>query len=174
MILDKNYHDPGIRIVRFGKSSEYGHQDYYENLGYINVYTNDSDLQSEESRHEAKERFYQEADDHLTQGGNLIISPEGTSFVSEESPGPFKMGPFNIAERATTEPDIVPIVLYNFDKRITENLLFCRILKPFKISEAKNADESLKQFVERYQQIFKNEVVRAGQDTEKLLKELTK
>jgi len=32
----------------------------------------------------------------------------------------------------------------------------------------------LKQFVHRYQQIFKNEVVRAGRDTEKLLKEMTK
>jgi len=174
MILDKNYNDPGIRTVRFGKSSEYGHQDYYENLGYITVYTGDSDLQSEQSKKEAKERFYQEAEDFLSQGINLIISPEGTSFVSEESPGPFKMGPFNIAERAIIEPYIVPIVLYNFDKRITENLLFCRILPPFRISERQLPDETLKQFVKRYQQDFKNEVVRAGIDTEKLLKELTK
>ena len=171
-ILDKHYQDPGIRTVRLGKSSEYGHQEYYENLGYINVYTNDSDLQNDASKHAAKERFYEEANHHLMNGTNLIISPEGTSFVSEESPGPFKMGPFNIAERATNEPFIVPIVLFNFDKRIAENLLFCRILKPFKISEELNDGETLKEFVQRYQQAFRKEVVNAGQDTEKLLKEL--
>ncbi len=174
MILDKHYQDPGIRTVRYGKSSEYGHQDYYQNLGYINVYTNDSDLQSDQSKNEAKERFYEEADAYLNRGINLIISPEGTSFVSEESPGPFKMGPFNIAEKATVEPYIVPIVLYNFDKRIAENLLFCRILAPFKVSDKRTSDESLKEFVSRYQKEFSIEVNRASMDTDKLLKELNK
>lgn len=173
-ILDKYYDDPGIRTVRFGKSSEYGHQEYYENLGYINVYTDDSDLQSKESKALAKERFYLEADQFLKKGINLIISPEGTSFVSEESPGPFKMGPFNIAERATDEPNIVPVVLYNFDKRITENLLFCRILPSFKISKKKQDDESLKAFVSRYHQEFSYEVFKAGNDAEILVKELNK
>ena len=174
MILHKWYQDPGIRTVRFGKSSEYGHQDYYENLGFINVYTRDSDLQSEKSKSEAKERFYNEANHYLNKGFNLIISPEGTSFTSEESPGPFKMGPFNIAERAEKEPLMVPIVLFNFDKRIAENLLFCRILKPFRISEKKYPEESLKQFVPRYRKEFRKEVIKAGEDVKKLLIEFNK
>ncbi|MEM6643002.1 MAG: cyclic nucleotide-binding domain-containing protein [Bacteroidota bacterium] len=173
MILDQHYDDPGIRTVRYGKSSEFGHQDYYDKLGYINVYTSESDLQNQESRHAAKEIFYKEAVNYLRNGENLIISPEGTSFVSEESPGPFKMGPFNIAERAITEPYIVPLILYNFDKRISENLLFCRILNPFRISEKMKESETLKNFVNRYQREFSKEVEKAGADTELLSNELT-
>ncbi|MEM6814384.1 MAG: cyclic nucleotide-binding domain-containing protein [Bacteroidota bacterium] len=172
MILYKQYNDPGIRTVRFGKSSEYGHQDYYENLGYINVYTRDSDLQNEESRDQAKELFYKEAEDHLRSGTNIIISPEGTSFLTEESPGPFKMGPFNLATKATKEPYLVPIVFCNFDKRIVENLFFCRILKPFKISEKKKEGQLLKDFVEKYQEEFSTEVNIARIKAEGLLKEL--
>lgn len=174
MILHKYYQDPGVRTVRFAKSSEYGHQDYYDNLGFINVYTRDSDLQSKKSKDEAKERFYAEANNYLKNGVSLIISPEGTSFTSEESPGPFKMGPFNIAERATKEPLMVPIVLFNFDKRVTENLLFCRILPPFKISEKKYPEETLKQFVGRYHKEFKKEVVKASADVERITIELNK
>lgn len=169
LISDKHYKDPGIRTVRYGKSSEFAHQDYYENLDYIKVYTSDSDLQDTASRLAAKERFYAQANDYLYKGINLIISPEGTSFVSEESPGPFKMGPFNIADKSKKEPLIVPIVFYNFDKRITENLFFCRVLPPFKISEKKKVDESLKAFVMRYQQDFAMEVARASRDAEKIL-----
>lgn len=173
MILDERYNDPGIRTVRYGKSVEYGHQDYYDNLGYINVYTGDSDLQDEESKSRARERFYQEAEQYLKKGANLIISPEGTSFLSEDSPGPFKMGPFNIAEQASNEPYIVPIVFYNFDKRITESLFFCRILAPFKISEQRKENESLKLFVKRYQEEFSREVEKARIDVEGLQQELS-
>lgn len=172
MILDTKYDDPGIRTVRFGKSSEYGHQDYYENLGYINVYTSDSDLQDQKSKERAKELFYEEAEHHLDAGRNIIISPEGTSFLTEESPGPFKMGPFNLASKVSNEPYLVPIVFCNFDKRIVENLYFCRILKPFKISEKKNEEQSLKDFVNEYQKEFSMEVDRARIESEQLLKEL--
>ncbi len=173
LILDKKYNDPGIRTVRFGKSSEYGHQDYYENLGYINVYTNDSDLQNKESRERAKELFYEEAENHLTAGRNIIISPEGTSFMTEESPGPFKMGPFNLATKVSNEPYIVPIVFCNFDKRIVENLFLCRILTPFKISEKRTKQQSLKDFVKEYQKEFSMEVSRTRDKAEYLQRELS-
>lgn len=172
MILDQHYDDPGIRTVRIGKSAEYGHQDYYENLGYINVYTKDSDLQDSKSREKAKEKFYNEAESYLSSGTNLIISPEGTSFVSEESPGPFKMGPFNLAAKVSKEPYLVPIVFCNFDKRIAQKLLFCRILKPFKVSERKSDKQSLKEFVATYQEEFSKEVAKARNDAERLLQEM--
>ncbi|MEM7110760.1 MAG: 1-acyl-sn-glycerol-3-phosphate acyltransferase, partial [Bacteroidota bacterium] len=169
MILDDHYDDPGIRVVRYGKSFEYGHQDYYDNLGYINVYSDDSDLKDQESREKAKEKFYEEANQYLKAGTNIIISPEGTSFASEESPGTFKMGPFNLAMEAEKEPYIVPVVFYNFDKRITENLFYCRVLRPFKISEQLREGQGLKAFVHEYQKEFAKNVVKARFDGERLL-----
>jgi len=173
LILDEKYGDPGVRTVRIGKSFEYGHQDYYENLGYINVYTKDSDLQSADSRKNAKEQFYLEAENHLKAGTNIIISPEGTSYITEESPGPFKMGPFNVATNVSDEPYLIPIVFCNFDKRINEALFFCRILKPFKISKQKPTKQSLKEFVVDYQQSFSQEVDRARRDTDGLLNQIS-
>ncbi len=169
LILNDHYNDPGIRVVRYGKGFEYGHQDYYDNLGYINVYSDDSDLKDAESRNRAKEKFYKEANEYLGAGTNIIVSPEGTSFASEESPGPFKMGPFNLAMNADKEPYIVPIVFCNFDKRITENLFYCKVLEPFKISDKKGEDQSLKAFVKAYQQEFANKVAQARMDAENLL-----
>ncbi len=43
MVLYKKYGEPGIRTVRIGQGQEYGHQNYYNNLGYINVYTKESE-----------------------------------------------------------------------------------------------------------------------------------
>lgn len=172
MILDEKYGDPGMRTVRYGKSHEYGHQEYYDNLGYLNVYTSDSDLKDKKTRDQAKERFYEQANEILENGINFIVSPEGTSFVSEESPGPFKMGPFNLAQRASQEPHIVPIVFFHFDKRITENHFYCKILEPFKISEKKSPDQSLKEFVDDYQKEFKKEVNKAGENAFELFNKL--
>ena len=169
MILEEHYGDPGIRTVRYGKSDEYGHQDYYDKLGNINVYTQDSDLKDSASRHMAKEKFYSEAGEYLTNGINFIISPEGASFSSEESPGPFKMGPFNLALKSEKEPSIVPIVFINFDKRITDKVFLCKILKPFKISEKIKEGQSLKEFVSMYRDEFAQEVALAQQEAEKQL-----
>ena len=169
LILNDHYNDPGMRVVRYGKGFEYGHQDYYDNLGYINVYSDDSDLKDDESRNRAKEKFYKEANEYLDAGINIIVSPEGTSFASEESPGPFKMGPFNLAMKADREPYIVPVVFCNFDKRITENLFYCKVLEPFKISDKKGKDQLLKAFVKAYQQEFAKNVAQVRIDADKLL-----
>ena len=160
-----------MRIVRHGKSSEYGHQDYYENLGYINVYTNDSDLENEESKEKAKLKFYSEASEHLENGTNIIVSPEGTSFITEESPGPFKMGPFNLAAQVEREPYIVPVVFCNFDKRISEKLFYCKVLTPFKVSEKIGKHQSLKEFVIAYRDVFALEVENARLHADQLLHE---
>ena len=174
LILNETYGDPGIRVVRQGKNVEYGHQDYYENLGYINVYTHDSEKQDDQSKINAKERFYEEAGEFLGYGKNIIISPEGTSFFTEESPGPFKMGPFNLATSVPKEPYLVPVVFCNFDKRITESYYYCRILKPFKISERKPDNQSLRDFVIAYQQEFAAEVENGRNKADQLLNELNR
>ena len=96
MILDRRYGDGGIRVVRHSRGSEYGHQAYYDRLGHIAVYTHESDRIEEtpEERRSRQDEFFETAGRCLKAGTNLILSPEGTSYWTEDSPGPFKPGAF--------------------------------------------------------------------------------
>ncbi|MEP4533255.1 MAG: cyclic nucleotide-binding domain-containing protein [Cyclobacteriaceae bacterium] len=136
-IIYKKYGDPGIRIVRIGRGGEYAHQDYYQRLGHIDVYTNESDpkANTKEYREEKRKEFYKTANAYLKSKTNLLISPEGTSFGTEESPGPFKSGAFRLAMSVKPEPYIVPISIANFDKRVRKNTFSVIINKPFKVSK---------------------------------------
>lgn len=154
LIVNDTYGAPGIRTVRVGDGMEYGHQDYYERLGYINVYLRG---QNEEEAPPRQHSFYEDASKHLSKGENIIISPEGTSYISEESPGPFKMGAFNLAFQ-NPNSKIVPIVLYNFDKRINGNNYYCKILPPLSIKEQVDDIEDLKGFVRNYELEYAKEV----------------
>ena len=94
MILDRRYGDGGIRVVRHSRGSEYGHQAYYDRLGHIAVYTHESD-RIEETREERQTRqyeFFEAAGGYLRAGTNLILSPEGTSYWTEDSPGAVQAG----------------------------------------------------------------------------------
>ena len=166
LILNKKYEDPGIRIVRIGRGAEYAHQEYYQRLGHIDVYTNESDPDkaNSEQRDAQRKLFYQKAGTHLSDGKNLIISPEGTSFGTEESPGPFKSGAFRLALSLPKEPLFVPVALANFDKRIRNNCFSCIILPPFKVSDylSDPSDKSaMKSFLTHYQSTFKGYVEEA-------------
>ncbi len=158
-ILLKKYGDPGLRIVRIGKGPEYAHQEYYKRLGHINVYTKDSDVFRTEKEEMDKKRhsFYLEASKYLNEGKNIIISPEGVSNPTEESPGELKAGAFKLALKTDPEPQIVPISLAYFDRRITETTFGCTIEKPFKmsdfISDPSSKDE-LKVFLNSFQKEF--------------------
>lgn len=171
MVLDAHYGEPGIRTVRIGRGQEYGHQNYYDNLGYINVFTKESENIADESSNAVKSIFYRKANEYLDQNYNLIISPEGTSYSTEESPGPFKMGAFNLAFTQEPEPYIVPVVLANFDKRILDNLFYCKILKPFKVREkmTEMGITDLKEFVLKYQELYAGYVEEARIHSSKLL-----
>lgn len=170
-ILDDRYQDPGIRTVRIGRGQEYGHQNYYNKLGYINVYTKESEVVDGNSKKETRSIFYKTASKYLREGHNLVISPEGTSYSTEESPGPFKMGIFKLAMAAEPEPYIVPLVLANFDRRIPDGLFYCKILPPFKLSEKlpTNDPESLSSFVKSYQETYKTYVQEARERADELL-----
>ena len=137
MILDRKYGDSGIRVVRHSRGTEYGHQDYYNRLGHISVYTHESDRLDEtrEQRHERQRDFYETAARHLRAGTNLILSPEGTSYWTEDSPGPFKPGAFRVAASVDPEPWIVPIAVANFDRRIHATTCVALIKPPFKVSD---------------------------------------
>ena len=170
LVLYKKYDEPGIRTVRIGKGQEYGHQNYYDNLGYINVYTKESEQPSATHKEESRSIFYSEASKHLQDYYNLIISPEGTSYRTEDSPGPFKMGAFKLALNTSPEPYIIPVVMVNFDHRIGKSRYYCEIKKPFLLSEKvpskSNAD--LYVFIERYQAEYKKYVQSSIERAEQL------
>ena len=163
MILDEKYNDPGIRIVRIADNGEYGHQNYYQNQGHIKVYASSIDSPSRIHKKFDNTTFYEEASKLLSENQNLIISPEGKSYTTESSPGLFKTGAFKLAMRQRNEPFIVPIILRDFDKRMVQNKVKCKILKPFKIrdliSDYENQNELIS-FTNNYQKQFKNEVIK--------------
>ncbi|WP_455366786.1 cyclic nucleotide-binding domain-containing protein [Kaarinaea lacus] len=142
MILYKKYGDAGIRVVRKGRYGEYGHESYYQRLGHIYVYTKESELDvinKEDS--DWRERFFMEATHRLQQGSNIIICPEGTSNWSADSPGVFKSGAFRLAAMQGGETLIVPVVVANFDKRLSETVLTAEIKPPFKIRDVVDPDD---------------------------------
>ncbi len=163
MIIFEKYGDPGTRIVRIGRSSEYGHQNYYERLSHINVYTPESELSADKAylKEQARQEFFQKAEKELDSGRNLVISPEGTSLLTEESPGIFRPGAFKLALELKKEPLIVPIAIANFDKRMRYNTLKCIIHPPFKMSEKvanKDDKEAMREFLVNYQQEFTQKI----------------
>ncbi|WP_258103686.1 cyclic nucleotide-binding domain-containing protein [Marinoscillum sp. MHG1-6] len=162
-ILMKKYGDPGIRIVRIGRGGEYGHQDYYNRLGHIDVFTNESDpkMNTKEHREKKRQEFYEVAGAYLKQNVNLLISPEGTSFGTEESPGPFKAGAFRLALNTRPEPLIIPISIANFDKRVRKNTFSVIINPPFRVSEyiSKAGDKNeMKLFLTKLREKFREYV----------------
>ena len=61
------------------------------------------------------------------------------------------------------EPFIVPVILRDFDKRMVQNKVKCKILKPFKIkdliSDYGNQNELIS-FTNNYQKQFKSELIK--------------
>lgn len=167
MILYRKYGDPGIRVVRVPRSVEFGHQNYYSKLGHINVYTKESDNSPEaaEKQREQNKLFYKVASEHILSGQNLMLSPEGTSYSTEDSPGPFRPGAFRLAASIDPEPLIVPIVVANFDKRINRNVFSLLIKEPFKITDyvddPVNDKEALSDFLNNLRMKYKEYVRQA-------------
>lgn len=169
MILLPKYNDPGLRIVRVGLSKEFAHQEYYQRQGHIDVLTTDSGDKSKKVKQQVRQMFFNEASKHLNKGGNLIISPEGNSYSTDESPGPFKAGAFNLALSMKKEPLIVPLAMANFEKRTRNNVFSCVVLPPFKasdhISNTENKEE-IKQFLVSYQEEYRTYVANALEQAE--------
>ena len=152
-LVSYTYYDtPGTRIIRHGLPSEKAHRNYYDKFDYINVYSKDflpEDV-SEEAIVNWKEKFYYESKKVLAKGENLIISPEGKSATTENSPSEFKAGVFKMIIRSELDPLIVPLVMANFDKHNSETVYRCEIKKPFRLSEVitdLNNKEQLSQFL---------------------------
>ena len=161
-LLFEHYHTQSIRVVRIGRSEEYGHENYYEKLGFIDVYTKDSDAraETEEEKKLRQQSFFNQVQSAIDEGKNIVISPEGSSHKTEHSPSMFKSGIFKVILKMEKEPLIVPIVVANFDKRITTHKFACEIKKPFRLSEKMKelGVTDVKEFLAGYQNEYRGYV----------------
>lgn len=163
MILFRAYQSAPIRIIRKSGRDEFGHQRYYDRLGYIYVYSGHVDG-SDVSREERRKYFLDTARDHLLADRNIVICPEGTSVRTEQSPVAFKAGAFRLAAYVEPEPIIVPISVANFDRKITRNRVAAVIQKPFRLSDRiarPFEDADLFAFLETFQEQFRGFVRQA-------------
>ena len=167
MVLRPKYGDSGLRVVRKPRNDEYGHQDYYNRLGYIYVVTKESEQGEGQQRNGVAqlEAFVSAARDPLLAKTNLVICPEGTSLWSEESPGPFKPGAFFLAGSIKPEPLIVPIAVANFDKYLRNTTLAALIKPAFRISDYVDVRDrdSLTAFLQDYRETYRGYVREAQQ-----------
>jgi CRP-like cAMP-binding protein/1-acyl-sn-glycerol-3-phosphate acyltransferase len=138
LILFERYGEAPIRVIRKERPDEYGHQLFYDRLGYVYVYSGHVDPKAAEPAVAAEARrrvFLDAAAAHLRRGTNIVICPEGTSTSTEEWPVRFRRGAFQLAAEVDPEPLIVPIAVANFDKKLTRTPTRAVVHEPFRLSE---------------------------------------
>ena len=137
LILYKYYNNAGNRVVRCSLENELAHKNYYEKFDYIRVFAERfiPKTMNYKQVKEFNKGFYSQSIDNLKKGVGIIVSPEGFSLKTEESPGIFKLGVFKLATIVKPEPKIVPVVMANFDKLLSKSLYKCEIMRPFKMSD---------------------------------------
>lgn len=166
MILFPKYGDAGIRILRKTQASEYGHQEFYERLGHASIYAPEADsLNKSPEEIKAKGKtFFKVCGDYLRNGTNLLISPEGTSYKTEDSPGFFFPGVFRLATMVNPEPYIVPVAVANFDKRLNQATFSAVVKEPFKASDYIKdpfSNDKIPEFLRNYRLQFRQYVQEA-------------
>jgi 1-acyl-sn-glycerol-3-phosphate acyltransferase len=133
MLLYRRYGHAPVRVIRASGPREYGHRRYYDRLGYI--YVSSRVLGEESGRAIDPREFEEQAAATLAAGNNLVICPEGTSVPTEQSPTRFRPGVFRLAAGLAPEPLVVPVVVANFDKRLSEATTVAVVHPPFRVSE---------------------------------------
>ena len=136
-MLHTYYGNPGIRVTRYALPHEKSHQTYYDRLGYIRVFAEPfiPEGTGKETIKTENKLFYNRAVQELQNGRSLVCSPEGLSYQTSDSPGPFKKGVFSLASSMNPQPKIVPIVLANFDLLPEQANYKCQIMPPFRMSD---------------------------------------
>ncbi|MEL0637044.1 cyclic nucleotide-binding domain-containing protein [Marinomonas sp. TI.3.20] len=160
MVIDKEYGISGQRIVRRSGENEFWRDDYYERFG--NVFVDSWQTLAKDTPE--YDQFIKESQETLRHNYPLMISPEGTSYGTHQSPGAFLPHAFELAgSLEAEEPWIVPIVVANFDRRADHNL-YTVIIKPaFKLSERVDYKdkEALALFLIEYQEEYRGYVSEA-------------
>jgi 1-acyl-sn-glycerol-3-phosphate acyltransferase len=138
MILFERYGQAPIRVIRKSRPDEYGHQRFYDRLGYVYTYSGhvDAGVEDSSSSPEARRRFFLDAAGScLRVGSNVVICPEGANAATEESPLRFRPGAFRLAAHVRPEPLLVPIAVANFDKKLTRTTTAAVVQEPFRLSD---------------------------------------
>jgi CRP-like cAMP-binding protein/1-acyl-sn-glycerol-3-phosphate acyltransferase len=137
MILLEKYGETPIRVVRKARPDEYGHQRFYDRLGYIYTYSGYVDPDPADPAAVLENRrqfFFEAAAGYIAGGRNILICPEGTSGPTEQSPVRFRPGAFELATYVVPEPLIVPIAVANFDRKLTRTTTAAIVHPPFRLS----------------------------------------
>ena len=138
MVVFERYGEAPIRVVRKSRPDEYGHQQFYDRLGYVYTYSGHVDAGDEDphSSPEARRRFFLDvAGAHLEAGRNLVICPEGAWTSTERSPLRLRPGAFRLAAHVRPEPLLVPVAVANFDKKLTTTTTAAVVHEPFRLSD---------------------------------------
>lgn len=157
MVIDNEYGISGQRIVRRSDENEFWRDDYYEQFG--NVFINNWGALAKNTPE--YEQFISASQDTLRNNYPLMISPEGMSYSTDESPGAFLPHAFElVGSMGSDEPWIVPIVVANFDRRADHNI-YTVIIKPaFKLSDRVDYQnpQALSAFLIAYQEEYRGYV----------------
>lgn len=161
MVISRQYGVAAQRVVRRSKEFEFWRDAYYERFGNIFVDSWEALTQGTQ----AYEQFIEDGQATLKEHTPLLISPEGKSFATQESPGELLPYVFELAGSFTEEeePWIVPIAVANFDKRADHNIYSVVIKPAFRISERVDVNDkaALTQFLAEYQVEFRDAVKEA-------------
>ena len=177
VILERYYKNPGTRVVRYALPDEENHKQYYDKFQYIRVYAKNyipPGLTKEQIK-KVNKQFYLQATEVLESNTNLVFSPEGSSYYTVASPGPFLKGIFKFASNQKQQPLIVPIVIANFDRLPSEAPFKCQIMPPFRMRDfgVYNADsEDFSGAVETINQNFKKWVLELSKEDKNFEREI--
>lgn len=159
-LLHRYYQNPGVRVTRYSLPEETNHQSYYDRFNYIRVYAKEFIPAgiTETTIKSINQNFYAQATEVLKNHTGLILSPEGSSFDSENSPGKFLSGSFKLACSMKEQPLIVPLVMTNFDKLPSDATYKCEIKPPFRLSDygvTDPKDPKFRQVIQKINQDYK-------------------
>ncbi|BFM48937.1 cyclic nucleotide-binding domain-containing protein [Marinomonas sp. THO17] len=160
MVIDNEYGISGQRVVRRSKDSEFWRDDFYEKFGNIFI-SSWNGLTRDTPEYED---FIAASQETLKNNFPLMISPEGQSFHTQQSPGIFLPHAFEIAgSMGEDEPWIVPIAVANFDKRADHNIYTVVVKPAFKLSSRVDCKDkaALDTFLAEYQEEYKGYVAEA-------------
>ncbi|MBJ7550630.1 cyclic nucleotide-binding domain-containing protein [Marinomonas ostreistagni] len=155
MVIYKQYGVAAQRVVRRSKEYEFWRDAYYERFGNVFV----DSWSALTSGTEAHDEFIRAGQTTLKSKTPLLISPEGKSFATDQSPGELLPYVFELAGslEGEEEPWLVPIAVANFDKRSDHNIYTVVIKPAFKLSERVDISDknALTSFLAEYQKEFR-------------------
>ena len=125
-----------IRVVRKSRPDEYGHQQFYDRLGYVYTYSGHVDAGDEDpcSSPEARRRLFLDV-------AGAHLQAEGTSSSAWRGPGRPPSSPRCGSDQVPSGwpptsdlelPLLVPVAVANFDKKLTTTTTAAVVHEPFR------------------------------------------